>query len=531
MIVWWMFVQSSAVIYHFQDFTLDLQRGCLTRNGSEVGLRPLPFRLLRIFLEKPGRVMGKDELISELWPSTTVTDESLTQCIKDIRRAIQDNERTIIRTLPRRGYLFAGTVVHDAPDTKSKPRSLPANTQFGRLVPSIAVLPLENVSGDPAQDYFGRGIAEDIITELSRFSELTVISRNSSFRFASPQDDIQNIGHELGARYVLDGSIRRIGQRVRISVQLTDVATRASRWAERYDCNVEKLFTVQDDVVRTIVSVLAAHLNQSEVERTSRKPPAAWQAYDYYLQGSDTYAAFHREMTAANIYRARSLIERCIALAPSFSPAYVVLSATYTTSYNLPLDNDYLKPEALTEAHRTATIAVKCDPKSPKAHTQLGYAMIYMRQPDRAVSLFERAMALNPNFSDWRLALALMMAGHMHKAVEVAQAHLRLDPFALPIARGYLGLAHYMLKEYETALSILQEFVSLAPNHQPGRVWLASTYAQLGRMELAHAEAAEVLRINPRWTIQHFEPLGPFKNPDDAHHFFDGMRKAGLPRA
>lgn len=518
------------MLYHFGDFTLDLQRGCLTRNGAEIGLRPLPFRLLKFFLEKPGRVIAKDELISELWPSTTVTDESLTQCIKDVRKAIQDSERTIIRTLPRRGYLFAGSVAQVALALGAA-AGRPPVAQSSDNLPSVAVLPLENVSGDAAQDYFGRGIAEDIITELSRFSELVVISRNSSFRFASAESDIQDIGRELGVRYVLDGSIRRVGHRVRISVQLTDVDTRASRWAEHFDCNVDDLFDVQDEVVCTIVSVLSAHLNRSEVERTGRKPPTNWESYDYYLQGSDTYSQFHRDMTAANIHRSRSLIEQCIALAPSFSPAHVVLSATYTTSYNLPLDDDYLKPETLAKAHNAATIAVKCDPKSPRAYTQLGYTMIFARQPDRAVSLFERAMALNPNFSDWRLALALMMAGHMHKAVDVAQSHLRLDPFALPIARGYLGLAHYMLKDYETALAILQEFVSLAPNHQPGRLWLASTYARLGHKELASAEAAEVLRINPRWTIEQFEPLGPFKNPDDARHFFEGMRIAGLPEA
>ena len=521
--------RAATVLYRFRDFTLDIERGCLTRNGTEIGLRPLPFRLLRIFVGKPGRVIAKDELISELWPSTTVTDESLTQCIKDLRKAIQDEERTIIRTLPRRGYLFADTVAQVAPEPNTGAQQPPVHAQSREQVPSVAVLPLENVSGDSAQDYFGRGIAEDIITELSRFSELLVISRNSSFRYAGASPDIQDIGRELGARYVLDGSIRRIGERVRISVQLTDVDTRTSRWAEHYDCSVDDLFAVQDEVVRTIVSVLAAHLNRSEVERARRKPPANWEAYDYYLQGSDTYSMFHRDMTAANIYRSRSLIEQCLALAPDFSPAQVVLSATYTTTYNLPLDDDYLKPEALAKAIGAATIAIKCDPKSPKAHTQLGYVMIFMRQPDRAVALFERAMALNPNFSDWRLALALMMAGHMNKAVDVAQSHLRLDPFALPIARGYLGLAHYMLKDYETALTILQEFVSLAPNHQPGRLWLASTYARLGRTELARAEAAEVLRINPRWTIKQFEPLGPFKNPDDAHHFFEGMRMAGLP--
>ena len=138
-------------------------------------------------------------------------------------------------------------------------------------------------------------------------------------------------------------------------------------------------------------------------------------------------------------------------------------------------------------------------------------------------------MGLNPNFSDWRLPLALMMAGDAARAVQVARAHLDLDPFSLPIARGYLGLAYYMLKRYDEALPRLREFVALAPNHPPGHIWLASTYAQLGQLQQARAEAAEVIRIDPNWTIRRFEPLGPFKRPEDAAHFFDGMRKAGLP--
>lgn len=515
------------MLYHFEGFILDLQRGCLTHEGSEVALRPQPFRLLKMFVENAGRVIGKDEIIEALWPSTTVTDESLTQCIKDVRRAIRDREHTLIRTLPRRGYLLAVPVLRCEPLSES--HRYATLTPADGYKPSIAVLPLENVSGDASQDYLGRGIAEDIITELSRLSELCVISRNSAFRFAGSRVDVQEIGRELAVRYMLEGSIRRIGQRVRITVQLTDVDTRANRWAEHYDRDVDELLAVQDDVVATIASVLAAHLNQSEVERTSRKPTTGWMAYDYYLRGADGYSGFHREMTADNIHRSRALLRHCIALDPQYAPAYVVLSATYTTTYNLPLDAEYLRPETLLEAHKAASTAVKLDPKSPKAYAQLGYVMIFLRQPDSAVSLFERAIALNPNFSDWRLSLALMMAGHTSKAVEVARSHLRLDPFALPIARGYLGLAHYMLKDYETALPILQEFVALAPDHQPGRLWLASTYAQLGRIELARAEAAEVLRINPRWTIDHFEPLGPFKKPEDAFHFFDGMRKAGLP--
>ena len=513
------------MLHLFGNSSLDLARGCLRVEGQEIDLRPKSFAVLRVFVENPGRLISKDELINAVWPNVVVADESLAQCVSEVRKALGDGDQTIIKTVPRRGYIFVPTVTRDAMgDLRhlSTPTAPPDK-------PSIAVLAFSNLSGDASHEYLSDGITEDIITELSRFSELLVIARNSTFRYKGKSVDIRQIGHELGVRYVLEGSIRRSGDRVRITARLNDVATGAHRWAERYDHDLNDVFAVQDDLVRTIVAMLAAHVNKSETERTLSKPTTSWQAYDYYLRGAETYAAFHRAMAADKIYEARRLLQQCLAIDPAFAPAHVALSSTHTTTYNLPFDGDHLNPESLRSAHNCALTALQLDPNLPKAHAQLAYVLIYLRQPDRSVAEFELAMSLNPNFSDWRLPLALMMGGDAAKAVEVAQLHLRLDPFSLPIARGYLGLAYYMLKKYDDALPLLRDFVSLAPNHPPGHLWLASTYAQTGEMKQARAEAAEVLRIDPNWSIRKFEPLGPFKRPEDAMHFFDGMRKAGLP--
>ena len=516
-----------TVLHRFGNSSLDLARGCLRVEGQEIDLRPKSFAVLRVFVENPGRLISKDELIEAVWPNVLVADESVAQCVSEVRKALGDGDQTIIKTVSRRGYIFVPTVTRDPVGNLRHPSA--AGVQTAPDKPSIAVLAFSNMSGDSAQEYLSDGMTEDIITELSRFSELLVIARNSTFQYKGKSVDVRQIGHELGVRYVLEGSIRRAGDRVRITARLSDVVTGAHRWAERYDRELSDVFAVQDDVVRTIVAVLVAQVNKSETERTLFKPKTSWQAYDYYLRGAETYAAFHRAMAADKIYESRRLLQQCLNIDPTFAPAHVALSSTYTTTYNLPFDSDHLNTEALRLAQTCALTALQLDPNLPKAHAQLAYVLIYLRQPDRSVAEFERAMSLNPNFSDWRLPLALMMGGDAARAVEVAQSHLRLDPFSLPIARGYLGLAYYMLKRYDDALPLLRDFVSLAPNHPPGHLWLASTYAQMGELEQARAEAAEVLRIDPSWSIRKFEPLGPFRRPEDAMHFFDGMRKAGLP--
>ena len=197
------------------------------------------------------------------------------------------------------------------------------------------MLPLDNLSGDKGQDYFCDGITEDIITELSRFSELFVIARNSSFQFKGKAADVRQVGRELGVRYVLQGSIRRGGDRVRISVQLADAVTGAHRWAERYDRELEDVFAVQDEVARTIVAILAAHVNKAEIERSLNKPPETWQAYDYYLRAADAHTSFLSSWEAAELYEVRRLLEHSLAIDPNYARAYARLARTHIAAWLL----------------------------------------------------------------------------------------------------------------------------------------------------------------------------------------------------
>jgi len=394
------------------------------------------------------------------------------------------------------------------------------------------VLPFANLSGDPQQDFFSDGITEDIITELSRFSELLVIARNSSFQYKGKAVDIRQVGRELGARYVLEGSVRRSGDRIRIAAQLIDAVTGAHRWAERYDREPHDVFAVQDEVARAIVVTLAAHVNRAEIERALLKPPAAWEAYEYYLRGAEAFFLHINRRITGSLYDARRLLEQSLAIDPGYARAAAMLSRAHVLAYTEPYDGDYLSSAALDRALELAETAVDLDARLPQARAELGNVLIWKRQHEAAIAEFERALALNPNFIDYRYARALTFAGEPARAIEVLEANMRLDPFQLLIyATGWLGEANYSLKRYGEAVRLFRECASRSPNLQWSRFRLAFAYAQSGQLEEARKEAAAVLRINPGFTIESWKRLMVFKDPKDAERRIDGLRKAGLPES
>jgi adenylate cyclase len=304
--------------------------------------------------------------------------------------------------------------------------------------PSIAVLPFANLSGDPKEEYFSDGITEDIITELSRFSELFVIARNSSFQYKAKSPDIRQVGRELGVRYVLEGSIRRAGDRVRITGQLIDATTGAHRWAERYDRKLEDVFAVQDEVSRTIVAILAAHVNKAEIERTLLKPPATWQAYDYYLRATGTLVSFSSTFNVHELHEVRRLLEAALSIDPNYARAVAQYSRSQESGWLHPLDDDYLNPAVLEHAYQLARRAIQLDANLPQAHAQFGWVLHHQAQHDASIAAFERAIALNPNFSDWRFAGTLAYAGEFKRSMEVSAAYMRMDPF-FPALRSLLA--------------------------------------------------------------------------------------------
>src|SRR5262249_16453909 len=237
------------------------------------------------------------------------------------------------------------------------------------------------------------GTVVDIITELSRFSELFVIARNSSFQYKGKAVDVRQVGRELGVRYVLEGSVRRVGDSIRISAQLIEAATGTHRWAERYDRNLEEIFAVQDDVVRTIVAILAAHVRHAETERSRTKPPNSLRAYDYYLQAVEV-SSYH----FAALAEAARLLQQSLAIDPNYPRSHAALAGIYAGNWRNPADAGFLNPTFLDRAHEFARKAVQLDRNLPQAHAALGYILNNKRQYDAAIAAFEKAMSLNPNF-------------------------------------------------------------------------------------------------------------------------------------
>ena len=284
-------------------------------------------------------------------------------------------------------------------------------------------------------------------------------------------------------------------------------------------------------MARAIVAILAAQVNRAETERALLKPPAAWEAYEYYLRGAEAFFLHLSRRTKASLYDARRLLEQSLAIDPTYARAAVMLSWTHFHAYIEPYDGDYLSPAALDRAVELAGMAVHFDPRLPQARAQLGYVLLYMRRHDTAIAEFERAFALNRNFIDHRYANVLNLAGEPARALEVLEAGIRLDPFPWPGAFGQMGLANYLLKRYGEAVRLCGEHAARRPNLQFPHLGLAAAYAQSGRLEEAKAEAAQVLRINPGFTIESWKRLAVFKNPKHLEHRLDGLRKAGLPEA
>jgi adenylate cyclase len=518
--------------YLIEDYALDSERRELCRRGDVVRLEPQAFDLLEYLIRNRSRVVSRDDLIAAIWGGRIVSDSAMTTRINAARYAIGDTGKAqrLIKTVPRKGIRFVGTV-REEQGSGSAVGSEPSTLYLAFPdKPSIAILAFTNMSGDPTQDYFSDGITEDIITALSRFSELFVIARNSSFQYKGRSPDIRQVGRELGVRYVLEGSVRRAGDRIRISAQLIDAITGAHRWAERYDRELRDVFSVQDEVSRGIVAILLAQVNKAEAERTLLKPPATWQAYDYFMRASDVYRTYWSSLDTAGLYEMRLLLERSISLDPNYARAYAMLGYQHLLAWIHSLDEDRLNPEVFERAYRFVRKAVELDPDLPIAHARLGAVLTFKGQHELSIAEYEKAIALNPNFTDWRFGMTLLRAGEPARGIQVIETHMRYDPFYSPFAAGQLGLAHYLRQEYLQALPPLRELTSRAPNIRMGHVWLAADLAQLGQLNEAHAEAAEVLRLDPKFTIDGTQrQFSRFKRPEDAAHFFDGLRKAGLP--
>ena len=337
------------------------------------------------------------------------------------------------------------------------------------------MLPFANISGDPSQEYLSDGITEDVINGLSLFSELAVIASNSSFSYKGRAVDVRAIGTQLGVLYVVEGTVRRFNDRIRITAQLVDAQSGVRRWSERFDAALGDVFTVQDEITRAIVSFVVAHLGKAEVERVSTKLANSWSAYDFLMRGDQELRIYERTWASPHLFEARRYFAEAHRIDPGSARIAAMLGHTFVRAFADPGIEDLGDASVLNLGYDLVSRAVNLDPNLPLTRAQLAWALFWSHKPDLAVKEYEKAFSLNPNFSDWRFPVVFVYAGEAARALQVVETILRLDPFHPPHTHAFHGHALYMLGRYEEALAPLRECIRRGPHVVLGHVWLAAT--------------------------------------------------------
>jgi adenylate cyclase len=393
--------------------------------------------------------------------------------------------------------------------------------------PSIVVLPLVNLSGNPEQEYFGDGITEELTASLSRLSSLFVISRNSAFFYKGKAVKVQDISKELGVKYVLEGSVRKAGDQVRVMAQLIDATTDHHLWSERYDRPLKDIFAVQDEIVRKIVTTLKLQLTLWEQGIPVRKTTDNVDAYDYVLRGMAALIRTISEPKKEANEQARQMFEKAIELDPTYVGAYVELGWTYHIEWLWQWSQD---PQTLERAFALAQKAIALDDLQAGPHRLLGQIYHWKKQYDQAIVEAQRVVALNPNNADGYMFLGnlLAWAERQEEGISLIEKAMRLNPRYPVWYLERLGAAYRAAGRCEEAIVQMKRVVTLKPNNPPAHFVMAICYVELGRQVEAEAEAAEVLRINPNFSLEVFKQMIPIKDPVLLERTLAAARKAGL---
>ena len=492
----------SVKSIQFQSFVLDLDRFSLYGPSGRLDLRPKSFEVLRYLAEHASRLVTKDELIKAVWPGVAVTDESLTRCISDVRQVLGDESQSIIKTIPKRGYRFdAGTLGSDgtADRTRVTPEALRApqgTVQSSDMRPSIAVLPFTNMSGDPEQEYFSDGITEDIITDLSKISGLLVVARNMTFAYKGAPVKIQQVSQDLNVKFVLEGSVRKAGSRVRVTAQLVEGNGEGHLWAERYDRDLTDIFAIQDEIAHSIVDQLRVKLLTEERQAIERIPTESLDAYAYYLRGRQ----FLHRHSKSYYPLAKRMFAKAVELDPLYARAYAGIAdcdSFLFLHYNADVSLDGILA--------TSARALELDASLAEAHASRGLALSLRERYEEAMAQFEQAIALDTNLFEahYFCARAFFAQGKLDEAATHFEraATIKPDDYqALLVLQGVhrsLGREQEMKIAAREGVARAERALALHPENSRPAYLGALGLAVLGEMDRARDWAERAIAIDP----------------------------------
>ena len=532
--------------YQFDNIVLDPDRRELSRGSEAITPGPQVFDLLVHLVMNRERVVSKNDLIEAVWGGRIVSDSTLTSHINAVRKAIGDTgeDQRLVRTIARKGYRFVGDVREGAASEVSRPApplpaslaapfpTAPRKPSAEALAlpdrPSIAVLPFVNLSGDPDQEYFVDGVVDDIISALSRSRWLFVIARNSSFTYKGRTVDEKQVGRELGVRYVLEGSVRKAANRMRITGQLVDTATGTNLWSERFEGTLDDIFAVQDEMTTSIVGAIAPHLQRAEIERARHKPTASLDAHDYFLQAM---AQMHRGSKEA-VDEALVLFSKAIELDPNYAAALGMAAWCYfwRKVNGWMVDGT----QEIAEGTRLARRAIALGMEDAVALTRASHALaILTGDLDGAIVLLDRAKMLNPNLAAaWFLGgYVRVWRGELDDAIAHFTQAIRLSPLDTEMYRmqAGMGFAHLFAGRFDEASSWATKALRNLPSFLMVVALTAASHALAGRIDEARQAIKQLRQLNPSLRASNLTDWIPIRQPQHLAIFADGLRRAGLP--
>ncbi|MGA8610853.1 MAG: winged helix-turn-helix domain-containing tetratricopeptide repeat protein [Xanthobacteraceae bacterium] len=514
----------TPTVFRFEGHALDMTRGCLLRGQSEIVLRPKSFAVLHYLVSNANRLVSKEEIFKAVWPDVFVTDDSLTQCVREVRAALDDRRQQIIKTVPRRGYMFATPVT--GPESEA---GAPDKPLAGPRL-SIAVLPFLNLSNDSNQEYLADGLTDCLTTDLSHIPGSFVIARSSAFTYKGKVVDARQIGRDLGVRYLIEGSIQKSSDRIRVNAQLIDTLTGTHVWAERYDRDVIDVLAVQEDIVCRIALSLDVALHEVESQRALQERAANPDATDLVMRA---WSIWNRKVTPSNIVRALRLFEEALQLDPHSTAAMVGVARMNVAQVLNHSSED--RQQSICVAEGTIAQALDLDPRNALAHLTRGLVLRAQGKLEASLVAFHRAIELNPN--EVRAYVAIgdseYLLGHAEAAIGALHYALRLDPrehrnniFAM------LGWSHLLLGRDEVAIEWFLRSIHSNPEARRSHLWLACAYALTSRQDEALVELGAFNKLMAGFRLSQNSAIDASENTvyvQQRERLYAALRGLGVP--